>query len=101
MNNLIRRALVGDREAQKECTKQGIVLPCPFCGGEAKFFVKCSSERGCGWQFGIYCSECNLTMPKTDYQVQVQLNEFGDVVTIVDERDKAIEAWNRRIDNDT
>jgi len=40
-------------------------------------------------------------MPKTDYQVQVQLNEFGDVVTIVDERDKAIEAWNRRIDNDT
>lgn len=73
----------------------------PVLRGEAKFFVNCSSERGCGWQFGIYCSECNLTMPKTDYQVQVQLNEFGDVVTIVDERDKAIEAWNRRIDNDT
>lgn len=36
MNDIIRRALVGDREAQEECTKQGIVLPCPFCGGEAE-----------------------------------------------------------------
>lgn len=36
MNDLIRRALLGDREAQEECTKQGIVLPCPFCGGEAE-----------------------------------------------------------------
>ena len=34
MDNLIRRALMGDREAQKECTKQGIVLPCPFCGAK-------------------------------------------------------------------
>lgn len=36
MTDLIRRALLGDREAQEECTKQGIVLPCPFCGGEAE-----------------------------------------------------------------
>ena len=75
--------------------------PCPFCGGEAKFFVKYFSERGIsrGWQFGIYCFKCNLTAPKTDYQVEVQLNELGDIVTIVDERDKAIEAWNRRVDD--
>lgn len=31
MNDLIRRALLGDREAQKECTRQGIALPCPNC----------------------------------------------------------------------
>lgn len=30
---LIRRALMGDQEAQKECTEKGIVLPCPCCGG--------------------------------------------------------------------
>ena len=74
----------------------------PFCGGEAKFFVKYFSERGIsrGWQFGIYCFKCNLTTPKTDYQVEVQLNELGDIVTIVDERDKAIEAWNRRVDDE-
>ena len=72
--------------------------PCPFCGGEAKFFVKYFCERGVirGWQFGIHCFKCNLTTPRTDYQVGVQFNEFGDIVTIVDERDKAIEAWNRR-----
>lgn len=29
---LIRRALLGDQEAQKECTEKGIVLPCPCCG---------------------------------------------------------------------
>lgn len=32
MTELERRALLGDRKAQEECTQQGIVLPCPFCG---------------------------------------------------------------------
>lgn len=31
---LIRRALLGDQEAQKECTEKGIVLPCQVCGAE-------------------------------------------------------------------
>lgn len=31
---LIRRALLGDQEAQKECTEKGIVLPCPICRGK-------------------------------------------------------------------
>ena len=29
MTDLICRALLGDAEAQKECTAQGIALPCP------------------------------------------------------------------------
>lgn len=33
MNDLERRALLGDRQAQEECTRRGIVLACPFCGG--------------------------------------------------------------------
>jgi len=34
MNNkeLIRRALLGDKQAQQECTERGIALPCPCCG---------------------------------------------------------------------
>lgn len=32
MTDLERRALLGDRKAQEECTRQGIVLPCPMCG---------------------------------------------------------------------
>lgn len=31
MTELERRALLGDKEAQKECTEKGIVLPCPKC----------------------------------------------------------------------
>ena len=33
---LIRRALLGSREAQQECTEKGIVLPCWRCGGESE-----------------------------------------------------------------
>lgn len=32
MTELERRALMGDKKAQEECTEKGIVLPCPFCG---------------------------------------------------------------------
>lgn len=32
MTELERRALLGDPEAQEQCTRQGIVLACPFCG---------------------------------------------------------------------
>lgn len=32
MNDLERRALLGDAEAQRECTEKGIVLTCPICG---------------------------------------------------------------------
>lgn len=33
MTELERRAMLGDRKAQEEATRWGIVLPCPFCGG--------------------------------------------------------------------
>jgi len=36
MTELERRALLGDRKAQKDCTRQGIVLPCPCCGRPIK-----------------------------------------------------------------
>lgn len=34
MTDLERRALLGDRKAQEECARKGIVLACPFCGGD-------------------------------------------------------------------
>ena len=36
--DLIRRALLGDHEAQQECTEKRIVLPCPYCGSD-KLYV--------------------------------------------------------------
>lgn len=35
MSDLERRALLGDKEAQAECTAKGIALTCPCCGGPA------------------------------------------------------------------
>lgn len=32
MTDIERRALLGDTEAQRECTEKGIVLRCPLCG---------------------------------------------------------------------
>ncbi len=36
MNNkeLIRCALMGDKQAQEECAEKGIALPCPLCGDD-------------------------------------------------------------------
>ena len=53
MTDLERRALLGDRQAQEECTRKGIVLPCPFCGGEAEaieedgFYTVVCKDRYC------------------------------------------------------
>lgn len=54
MTDLVRRAQLGDREAQEECTRQGIVLPCP-CGGEAKFVA---SDPFLQFWWVIRCTEC-------------------------------------------
>lgn len=40
MTDLERRALLGDRQAQEECTRKGIVLACPFCGYGAELAEK-------------------------------------------------------------
>lgn len=56
MTDLIRRALLGDREAQKECTKQGIVLPCPFCGGERTVVINAPED----W---VKCRDCGAGGP--------------------------------------
>lgn len=75
--------------------------PCPFCGGKAKFFVKCSTSHGImrGYDFGIYCTKCDITTPRTDYIIEFNLNDGGEIEVTKDERLLAIEAWNRRADN--
>ena len=33
---LIKLAQLGDKEAAKRLTEQGVLLPCPCCGGEMR-----------------------------------------------------------------
>lgn len=72
MDSLVRKALLGDREAQRECTEKGIVLPCPFCGGN-----KIKTPYVCGDHF-IECSSCHSAS------------------NIVSSRKQALKLWNTR-----
>ena len=48
---LIRRALLGSREAQQESTEKRIALPCPFCGNK--------NIRISNWgMWRCWCPEC-------------------------------------------
>ena len=72
MTELERRALMGDREAQRQCTEQGIVLPCPRCGGTpvGEAFIGA----------GMFYFECNC----------------GSTTHCFDSKQKALLEWNTR-----
>lgn len=75
--------------------------PCPFCGGRAKFLVKTYRSNGThrGWDFGVYCSQCDITLSRTDYKLDVDFNNNGELEVLQDDRPNAVEAWNRRVGN--
>lgn len=75
--DLIRRALLGDQEAQQECTEKGIVLPCWRCGGESEI-----QELHTGGK-PIYAVTCKKTY----------CGAYGCAHST---QQKAIEYWNTR-----
>ena len=74
---LIRRALLGSREAQKQCTEKEIVLPCWRCGGESEI-----QELHTGGK-PIYTVTCKKT----------HCGAYGCAHST---QQKAIEYWNTR-----
>lgn len=85
MTDLERRALLGDRHAQEECTRQEILLPCPFCGGKA---VLRSSVSEYGRSYNIRCvNRCVVTC-----------GHFRDPAYMwrTTSRDEALTTWNTR-----
>ena len=71
MTDLERRALLGDREAQEECTEKGIVLSCPFCGSQGKIL-------DLGEAYMVACGDC------------------GASTRISSVKKRAAESWNTR-----
>lgn len=71
MTELERRALLGDEQAQEECTEKGIVLPCPFCGNDKNII----SNWG---MFRFWCPNC--------------LAKAEDSLT----KNNAMKSWNTR-----
>ena len=74
---LIRRALLGSREAQQECTEKGIVLPCWRCGGESEIQELYTGGKP------IYAVTCKKT----------HCGAYGCAHST---QQKAIEYWNTR-----
>ena len=74
MNDLERRALLGDRQAQEECTRLGIVLHCPLCGGKADKVVYDAAGM-------FVCKKCKIYKPFT---------------LVIDGARKALTVWNTR-----
>lgn len=56
---LIRRALLGDQEAQAQCTEKIILLPCPFCGSN-NIDIKYTSALDQMW---FQCEKCHTEGP--------------------------------------
>lgn len=75
---------------------------CPFCGGEAVFFVNTTSSCNLlrGYEFSIRCSECKTTIPNRSYQIEFKMNNSGEIEIVHDGRKDAIEAWNKRYKED-
>ena len=78
---LIRRALMGSREAQRACTDKGIVLPCPCCKGES--YTETFFERK-GWRTVVGCSECPVSLSTITYDTEEIAQK------------KALKDWNTR-----
>ena len=64
--------------------------PCPFCGGEAKIW-KCEPRihRYRDHVYCVYCGNCELLFGYDE--------DYGGIFTTEDE---AIEAWNRRANDE-
>lgn len=56
MDDLARRAMLGDEQAQKECAEKGIMLPCPFCGGPA--MVEYDTMEP--FEYTVLCGDCGV-----------------------------------------
>lgn len=91
LKELIRRALLGDQEAQKECTEKGIKLYCPICGKS-----DCIEIMDCYTAEGLDC-ECQDYRKNSFKCICNYLKGGCGTSTGVSRTEKeALEKWNTR-----
>lgn len=93
MTELERRALLGDRKAQEECTRQGILLPCPLCGEQAGVKTK-KSEYGLSGTI-IRCNKCGLQLYSPDAKAKSIPGGIRNAA-IENHREIGFSCWNTR-----
>lgn len=87
MSDLERRALLGDKQAQEECTQQGIVLKRPLCGRAVTTRIR--PEKG-AVTLSIICVECRI-----ERSVRVEMID-AEFRKIENEINKLVNDWNTR-----
>lgn len=74
--------------------------PCPFCGLPAEFYQSLygtdSDRKAVLIRFYVGCVHCNVFPPDSDGKVVFNIGKDGNLRLLIDEREKAVEAWNRR-----
>lgn len=93
MTELERRALLGDKQAQEECTQKGIVLPCPMCSGTPVVKVK-KAEYGLSGTI-IRCNVCGVYLFSPDAKAKSVPGAIRNV-PIKNHKKIGIERWNTR-----
>lgn len=61
--DLVRRALLGDKSEQGTCTAREIVLPCPCCGNHAIISKTNHKYSSIEYKYEVRCSRCGLLAP--------------------------------------
>lgn len=74
---------------------------CPWCGGGAyvKILTSVSSSTAVGYEFTIACRGCGATLPGK-YHIGFKITETGAISVSPDEREQAVNDWNRRVNNE-
>ena len=62
----IQKALLGDKEAAKRLTDAGVLLECPFCGGNAMMEYDTMET----FEWTVFCGDCGV-MPTSSEDKQV------------------------------
>ena len=98
MNNDIKLALMGDHEAAKRLTEQGVLLPCPMCGGEVRLRrVSSSYTTSPTTIMDKWTVECpNGCVRNNAYESKIFQDEKGKVIIKNNGADEARLAWNTR-----
>ena len=68
----IKLALLGDKEAAKRLTDAGVLVPCPFCGGEAMAEYDTIEP----FEYVVFCGDCGV-MTGTSEDEQVARTEWN------------------------
>lgn len=94
MTEIERRALLGDTEAQRECTEKGIVLPCPFCGGPATIKTQ-KVQYGLSGTI-ISCKKCMVQLYSPDQRAVPTPDGALHNMPIENHKQIGIGRWNAR-----